>query len=402
MTADSEFPEVDDVDESEPDASDDLSAEDVADVLLYTLDWSVQSLLERIGTTFDINPSFQRRDAWTADRKSRYIESLMLGLPVPQVVLAEDKKSKGRFIVLDGKQRLVTMKQFAAPDGSFPALRLRNMDFLRQLDGLTFQEVRGSLTDRDYVESLLAQPVRTIVVRNWEKPAVLYEVFVRLNQGSLPLSPQELRQALFPGSFSSWINSRSASSAPIHRARRLKAEDFRMRDAEMLLRSVAFQDRLERYAGNLRAFLDETCALGNASWRTREGEFEEFAARCEIGIARTEEIFGLRDSFLRYAEGRYIRRFNIAVFDVMSLVLGSRELSDDAIAGTAGEQIREGYERLCEDRPDFQDALKTSTKTVPSTAKRILLFSEMVERVTGVHLPVVGRASALAASVASA
>ncbi len=136
---DGDLSEIDDVREDEEAAGDDqLSADDVKDVLLYTLDWSVQSLLERIGTTFDINPTFQRRDAWTGDRKSRYIESLMLGLPVPQVVLAEDKRHKGRFIVLDGKQRLVTMKQFASPDQHFPALRLRQMEFLPQLNGSSF------------------------------------------------------------------------------------------------------------------------------------------------------------------------------------------------------------------------------------------------------------------------
>ena len=95
-----ELPEYDLVNE------DSLSTEALSDLVLYTLDWSVQSLLERIGTSFDINPSFQRRDAWNPERKSLYIESLILGLPVPQIVLAEDPTQKGRFIVLDGKQRL--------------------------------------------------------------------------------------------------------------------------------------------------------------------------------------------------------------------------------------------------------------------------------------------------------
>lgn len=385
---------VDDIDDEEDSGEAKLTAADVEDVLLYTLDWSVQSLMERIGTTFNINPAFQRRDAWTNDRKSRYIESLMLGLPVPQVVLAEDRRNKGQFIVLDGKQRLVTMKQFAAPNEKFPALRLRELEFLSHLNGMTFDNIRESLTDSDYVENLLAQPVRTIVVRNWRSEAVLYQIFVRLNQGSLPLSPQELRQALFPGDFSSWINSRSATSEPIHRARRLKGEDFRMRDAEMLLRGVAFHERLEEYGGNLRQFLDDMCRYGNSAWSRDRDRYEMHADSIELAILRTEQIFGKRDAFLRYEENRYIRRFNIAVFDMMCLILPAPEITDDAVRQT-GHAIKQGYEQLCRDSSEFQDALKSTTKTARATARRLVLFAEIVTRETGLNLEITERAKTL-------
>src|ERR1700728_4209966 len=114
-----EDPLEDDIGNEEIGEEDELTPEDLSDIVLYTLDWSVQSLLERIGGTFNINPSFQRRDAWTHERKSRYLESLILGLPVPQIVVAEDGRNKGQFIVLDGKQRLITIKQFAAPNADF-------------------------------------------------------------------------------------------------------------------------------------------------------------------------------------------------------------------------------------------------------------------------------------------
>ncbi len=394
VTDDEEFSYADDIGEEEEPGEAKLTAADVEDVLLYTLDWSVQSLMERIGSTFDINPAFQRRDAWANDRKSRYIESLMLGLPVPQIVLAEDKASKGRFIVLDGKQRLITMKQFAAPDERFSTFHLRKMEFLSHLDGMTFDDIRASLIDRDYVENLLAQPVRTIVVRNWRKEAVLYQVFLRLNQGSLPLSPQELRQALFPGNFSSWINSRSATSDPIHRARRIKGEDFRMRDAEMLLRGISFHENLEEYGGNLREFLDNMCRNGNLSWQANHHRYEAQADLIELAIHRTEEIFGKRDAFLRYERDRYIRRFNVAVFDTMCLVLSSPELTADAIRG-AGPAIKEGYEQLCRDNPKFQDALKSTTKTVLATGRRLVLFAEIVTQATGLSLSITERARPL-------
>jgi hypothetical protein len=384
----------DDVSEEEEPGSSALRPEDVEDVLLYTLDWSVQSLLERVGGSFDINPSFQRRDAWTTEKKSRYIESLMLGLPVPQVVLAEDAGRKGSVIVLDGKQRLVTMKQFVDPSQQFPSFRLKQMEFLPQLNRMNCNEIRESITENSFVENLLAQPVRTIVVRNWKSAAVLYQIFVRLNQGSLPLSPQELRQALYPGPFSSWINVRSAGSTAIHSARRLKGEDFRMRDAEMLLRGVAFHERIEDYRGNLREFLDEMCRIGNRTWAEAAADYEQRAMQVEQSIARTEGIFGKRDSFLRYANDQYVRRFNIAVFDAMCLVLGSRELNDESLRAHS-VAILQGYKELCARNMDFQDAIKSTTKTPRATANRVILFGAVVTDATGMSLDIVDRARKL-------
>ncbi|WP_167369683.1 DUF262 domain-containing protein [Amycolatopsis orientalis] len=393
---DEDFLLEDDIDEEEDLDTATLKAEDVEDVLLYTLDWSVQSLLERIGTTFNINPAFQRRDAWNTLKKSRYIESLMLGLPVPQVVLAEDNHRKGSFIVLDGKQRLVTMKQFAAPSDIFPSFKLRNLEFLSDLNRYNFEKIQNSAEYGDFAENLLAQPVRTIVVRNWRKPAVLYQIFVRLNQGSLSLSPQELRQALFPGKFTSWINSRSADSSLIHRARRIKGEDFRMRDAEMLLRAVAFSERLEDYQGDLRKFLDEMCSKGNASWDENADHYESRAEQVELAISRTLNTFGERDSFLRFADDEYVRRFNVAVFDAMCLVFGSPEISDDSLREKKAE-IVEGYKNLCVTNERFQSSLKSTTKTARATSDRVILFGEVVEKVLDVNLSVITRAKRLVA-----
>lgn len=178
----------DDIDESlDPALPAELNAETLSGLVSSTLDWSVQSLLERIGKTFDINPSFQRRDAWSSDRKSLYIESLLLGLPVPQIVLAEDPSAKGRFIVLDGKQRLVTMKQFAAADEHFKSFKLKGLQFVPELSNMSYEDLQASPMYSEYADGFLAQPIRTIVIRNWGSPAVLYNIFVRLNQGSLSL-----------------------------------------------------------------------------------------------------------------------------------------------------------------------------------------------------------------------
>lgn len=384
----------DDVADYDLDEGELLSLETIADLVLYTLDWSVASLLERIGTSFDINPMFQRRDAWNTERKSLYIESLIVGLPVPQIVLAEDPSHKGRFIVLDGKQRLITIKQFAAPDERYPGFKLRKLEFARDAVGMNFKDMQESLTASELAESFLAQPIRTIVVRNWKDPAVLYQVFVRLNQGSVALSPQELRQALFPSAFTEWINTRSADSEPIHRARRTKKADFRMRDAEMLLRYVAFQQDLEAYRGVLRQFLDDACRREGANWaKTGVDYYEGLAVRCEQAIERTFGVFG-RDAFMRFERDTYNRRFNIAVFDTMTAVLGDPSLADGEVESTRNE-IKAAFENLCTTDVVFADSLQSTTKSIGATGERLRRFGTRVAELVDHPLEIVGRAEAL-------
>ncbi|MGZ8225662.1 MAG: DUF262 domain-containing protein [Methylococcaceae bacterium] len=74
-------------------------------------DWTTETIISQIKKgNIQLNPDFQRRDAWDKSRKSRFIESLILGLPVPQIVLAESKERRGAYIVLDGKQRLLSIR----------------------------------------------------------------------------------------------------------------------------------------------------------------------------------------------------------------------------------------------------------------------------------------------------
>lgn len=77
-------------------------------------DWTAETIVRQLDRgNINLNPSFQRRDAWTPARKSKFIESLILGLPIPQLVLAENKNQKGSYII-DGKQRLLSLRQFSA------------------------------------------------------------------------------------------------------------------------------------------------------------------------------------------------------------------------------------------------------------------------------------------------
>src|SRR5438874_2172043 len=100
--------------EQEEEPSPQLDPALVSQAVVAATDWTTETLINQLRRgNIALNPRFQRRDAWTTDRKSRFVESLILGLPIPQIVLAERAGEKGRYIILDGKQRMLSLMQFA-------------------------------------------------------------------------------------------------------------------------------------------------------------------------------------------------------------------------------------------------------------------------------------------------
>lgn len=93
--------------------------EEISKIIVSGSDWTTATIIDQIERgNIQLNPKFQRRDAWNITRKSRFIESLLLGFPIPQIVLATNPNNKGKFIVIDGKQRLLSLLQFYAKSES--------------------------------------------------------------------------------------------------------------------------------------------------------------------------------------------------------------------------------------------------------------------------------------------
>jgi hypothetical protein len=335
-----------------------------------------------------LNPDFQRRDAWDKKRKSLFVESLILGLPVPQIVLAESKERRGSYIVLDGKQRMLSIRQFAASenDPQFDQLKLTGLEIRNDLKGKTLQSLHDDINLFDDLSAFENQPIRTVVIKNWPNEDFLYHVFLRLNTGSVSLSPQELRQALHPGPFVSFLDRSSSESNALQEILKLKKPDFRMRDAELLLRYYAFKNYFGQYTGNLKSFLDTTCKELNSSWDSKEQilikQLEEF----ELAHQALKNIFG-DDLYRKWNGQAYERRFNRAVFDILVLAFANQ----DVRAASVGHESRiEGaFRDLCEKNRDFLSSIETTTKSMRATQTRMSLWNEALNGLleTNLSLP---------------
>ena len=86
--------------------NEDVSPEGESEVVVYSRDWTIATIISQIEQkNIDLNPKFQRRNAWDDARRSMLIESLIAGLPVPEIVLAEDPKKRKSFIVIEGEEK---------------------------------------------------------------------------------------------------------------------------------------------------------------------------------------------------------------------------------------------------------------------------------------------------------
>lgn len=379
----------DDLDGEESETSDDVSSSDVQRAVVTDTDWTTETILSQLRRgNIQLNPRFQRRDAWDKARKSKFIESLILGLPIPQIVLAEDKKKRGKFIVLDGKQRLLALRQFAAgstlaasdEEESFKGFALTSVNVRHDLARKTLAKMETDSDLDDDLNAFLNETIRTVVVRRWPNEEFLNLVFLRLNTGSVKLSPQELRQALHPGEFTDFLDDAASDSEWLRRALRIQKPDFRMRDVEIMLRYFAFRYRLNEYTGNLKAFLDGTVNHLNDEWENSQERIKASALDCETAIKATFEIFG-ENAFYRWSPGGYEGRFNRAVFDIMTYYFSNQQTADTATQRKGF--VEAAFKELCEENRQFVESIQTTTKTPVATSRRLTLWGERLQSAIG-------------------
>lgn len=375
--------EIETVGQEEDSDLEGISEVDFAETSLAPTDWTVETVLSQLkDTALDLNPDFQRRDAWTIARKSKFIESLMLGLPVPQLVLAEEDSDEGTYIVIDGKQRLLTLEKFFDSVNGF---KLTGLTALEHLNGLTCTQLAEDPSQRKYIRRLKNRTIRTVVIRKWPNNSFLHLVFHRLNHQTLPLSPQELRQALSPGKFTTFADRYAASSRQINSLLGITKADFRMRDVELLVRFIAFQFFLSQYSGNLKKFLDDTCDQLNGAWGERSSEIENAASNCNSAIDVTREIFG-PDAFHRHSAAGYENRFNRTVFDIMAFYFSQPQIAQEALKKRVA--VKSEFERLSKENAEFAEALKSTTKTLDATSRRFNTWGESLAKVLGISFPI--------------
>jgi rubredoxin len=174
-----------------------------------------------------LQPSFQRYYVWSDKQASALVESLFLRLPIPLVYLAEEKDSK--YSVVDGQQRLTSLFRFMENE-----FAITGLEVLQDLNGKRFNKL--SKPEQEHVENFLLTVVR---IDKESHPEVKFEVFERLNTGSVKLNDQEVRNAVFRGAYNDLLRTLAKNSTFLRLLGQTEPHK-RMSDVELVLRFAAW------------------------------------------------------------------------------------------------------------------------------------------------------------------
>lgn len=339
------------------------------DAVVMNADWTIETIDTQINKgNINLQPGFQRRVAWDDVRKSRLIESIIVGMPVPNIVLAENKDHRGRFIVIDGKQRLVAINGFLKGE-----YKLRGLDIRKDLNDRNYDSLPGD--DKEYLDN---STLRSTVIKNWSDENFLYAIFFRLNSGSLPLSPQELRKALIGGNLLDSIEQYLTQSAAFKSVFGDQL-DKRMRDSELVLRFIAYDKALEQYRGDFKAFLDNITRYFETDWQSRKAELDVALARLDLALETAHDVFG-KDAFKKWLGTKYERVINRAIFDSVARFFADATVAAKSRAASA--QVLDAYKALCLEQ-EFRDAIEKTPKTVGATTFRIQRWGQVLGQTIG-------------------
>ncbi|HBO5985367.1 TPA: DUF262 domain-containing protein [Pseudomonas aeruginosa] len=330
---------------------------------LFPIDYPFETLVSRINSKkLKLNPDFQRKYKWDKDgwgRSSKFIESCLMRIPLPSCYFAEDED--GTHMVIDGVQRLTTINKFL--NDEFP---LEGLTTFQELEGKRFSELG------DLKSELESTTIRCIILRKDNPKKLIREIFSRLNQGAVELSDQEIRHAIYPGSFDDLLVELGKTPA---------IDRFGISDAtpskdgrepeEQVLRYFAFSadKNLDTFSSNLKDFLDDFME-SNAS-------------------AEPDKIAVLRDKFKRalstcldvFKEDAFVnplaekKRKGLVHYDLVMTTVG--ELPDDIIK-TRAKEIRNAYAKLCASE-EFTRTLSGGLQDKSRIVRRKQKWNELLE-----------------------
>jgi hypothetical protein len=270
----------------------------------FTIEYIVDKYLK--GIDDDKNeiyvPEYQREFVWDDRRQSKLIESIILGLPIPLIFVAEIQET-GRLEIVDGSQRVRTLARFLSDE-----LKLRDLDNLDGLNGFSFTDFPPS-RQRKFKNT----PMRMIVLSEKADEEVRNDMFERINTSSLPLFPMEKRKGIFKGAFNDFVfecakNSKFKKLCPIGYHFRNRQEE-----AELILRFFAFSENYPHFKikdgsdledTGVERFLDEYLQLKNLN--PNQTEMDQKKQDFEKMLDFVEKTFP--SGFAKYANSQETSR----------------------------------------------------------------------------------------------
>lgn len=366
--------------EKDQDEQDDLSGERK----IYTEqgDPEVESLYKRFKKgRLNIQPGFQRQFVWDKVKSSRLIESALLDIPIPIVYLSEDKDGKEN--VIDGQQRLTAFFSFI--DGKFPdhsEFKLSGLNVFTELNGKKFNQLSEELQDK-----IITYKIRVIKFKKESDGDLQFEIFTRLNTGSVPLNDQELRNCVFRGKFNDLLKELSQDN-DFKYLLGIARPDRRMKDRELILRFAAFHfNTYLNYNAPIKKFLNDTMEKYQNISTVDESNLR-IAFKNTISI-----IMSLldRNAFKRFYRGDEknkigkweTQKFNVSLFDILMYSFANED-KNTVLQNL--DRIREALIDLMTIDQEFIDSIELSTSSKKAVTIRFDKWRFALQEILGIGI----------------
>ncbi|MEO5377507.1 MAG: DUF262 domain-containing protein [Magnetococcus sp. DMHC-6] len=341
---------------------------DPTKIKVETKQMSLDTLIKRMKEgEIDLSPDFQRNEVWKQESKSRLIESLLIRIPLPAFYM--DATNEDKWVVVDGLQRLSTLRDFIITEDDKNRIILSDLEFLVDLNNTGFKDL-----PRNYQRRIEETQVTVYLIEKGTPSNVKFNIFKRINTGGLPLSAQEIRHALNQGAVTNLLKE-LAQSPEFQEATAHGIRDQRMSDRECILRFFAFV--LTPYSSynstkDFDSFLSEAMELMNDM---SAQNLENYKKRFLRAMKNASAIFSNKAfrKQTRQKSGGY--PINKALFESWSVNLDKLTDQELSYLEKNKDKIHEAFITLMEDQ-EFVNAVTQGTGSSTRVQKRF----ESIER----------------------
>ncbi len=331
-----------------------------------SMDFLISKMMEG---ELDLMPDFQREAGiWSDVAQSRLIESMFIRIPLPAFYI--DVSDDDKWLVVDGLQRLAAIYRFVIKK----ELKLTCLDFFHHFSGKGFNELPGNFRRR-----IMETRATVHSIKKDTPPAVKFNIFKRINTGGLPLSSQEIRHALNPGSAPEMLK-KLAGSIEFKQATDYGIRDQRMATRECVLRFMAFS--LKPYtsynSSDFDVFLNSAMAAINKKPANSLRKLEDSFLRA---LNASRDIFGGYAFRKQYKKNGRRNPINKALFETWTVNLDSLDDARLTELKEKRDKLVDGFIDLMSGNSGFDEAISQGTGAVAKVKLRFFEISKLIQEV---------------------
>ncbi len=356
-----------------------LEPNDSRKIIWQAKDFSIrefQTMLQE--GSLNLQPEYQRKFVMDAKLSSRLVESILMDVPIPVIYLAEEQD--GSYSVIDGQQRLTSFISFV--NGSFPNNKTFNLSGMKVLNDLNKQSF--AQLSKELQNKIRTTTIHTIIIKKESNEDIKFEIFERLNTGSIKLNEDEIRNTIYRGPYIRLLAELEDDTA-FHRLVNKDNYRRRMIYRGMILRFFALSEKTYiNYKENIKQFSNRELRDNR---NMTEQKVKEYRDRFKHCVDLVSLVFGDK-AFRRFLPGDKnnvngkwsVSRINMALYDIQ--MCGFVNYSKHQIVSKA-DDLREALLKLMTDNDDFIKSILIQTSGKEQMTMRFKTWLNTIDDILG-------------------